>query len=76
MSPYALSEAERKAIAPHGVPRAYPKGAVVVSEGDNTDSLYVILEGRVKIYASDQDGHEDGTARQRDIEKIAGKSRL
>ena len=49
MSPYTLSEAERKAIAPHGVPRAYPKGAVVVSEGDNTDSLYVILEGRVKI---------------------------
>ena len=58
MSPYALSEAEREAIAPHGVPRTYPKGAVVVSEGDNTDSLYVILEGRVKIYASDQDGHE------------------
>ena len=58
MSPYALSEAERKAIAPHGVPRAYPKGAVVVSEGDNTDTLYVILEGRVKIYSSDQDGHE------------------
>ena len=58
MNPYRLSEAELQAVAPHGVARAYPKGAVVVSEGDRTDSLYVILEGRVKVYASDQDGHE------------------
>jgi len=57
-SPYTLSQAELKAIAAHGAPRAYPKNAVVVSEGDTTDSLYVILEGRVKIYASDEDGHE------------------
>ena len=57
-SPYTLSEAELKAIAAHGVPRTYPKHAVVVSEGDTTDSLYVILEGRVKIYASDDEGHE------------------
>lgn len=57
-SPYTLSQAELKAIAAHGVPRAYPRNTVVVSEGDTTDSLYVILEGRVKIYASDDDGHE------------------
>ena len=57
-SPYTLSEAELKAIAAHGVARAYPRNAVVVLEGDTTDSLYVILEGRVKIYASDDEGHE------------------
>jgi CRP/FNR family transcriptional regulator, cyclic AMP receptor protein len=57
-SPYTLSQAELKAIAAHGVPRAYPRNVVVVSEGDTTDSLYVILEGRVKIYATDDDGHE------------------
>jgi CRP/FNR family cyclic AMP-dependent transcriptional regulator len=57
-SPYTLSEAELKAIAAHGVPRAFPKHAVVVSEGDTTDSLYVILAGRVKIYSSDDEGHE------------------
>ena len=57
-SPYTLSQAELKAIAAHGVPRAFPKHAVVVSEGDSTDSLYVILEGRVKIYSSDDEGHE------------------
>lgn len=57
-SPYTLSESELQAIAVHGVARTYPKNAVVVSEGDNSDSLYVVLEGRVKIYASDEDGHE------------------
>lgn len=57
-SPYTLSESELQAIAVHGVARTYPKNAVVVSEGDNSDSLYVVLEGRVRIYASDEDGHE------------------
>ena len=57
-SRFALSEAELKAIAAHGVERAYPKNVVIVSEGDSTDLLYVILSGRVRIYASDQDGRE------------------
>lgn len=55
---FVLSAAELKAITAHGAERSYAKNAVLVSEGDSTDSLYVILEGRVRIYASDQDGHE------------------
>ncbi len=57
-SPYTLSDAELQAVAAHGTARAYPRNAIVVSEGDNTDSLYVILEGQVKIYASDEGGRE------------------
>jgi CRP/FNR family transcriptional regulator, cyclic AMP receptor protein len=55
---FVLSEAELKDVAAHGVERTFPKNMILVAEGDNTDSLYVILSGRVRIYASDEDGHE------------------
>ena len=55
---FTLSEAELQALSGHGTARAYPKGAIVVTEGDTTDTLYVILDGRVKVYASDDQGRE------------------
>lgn len=55
---YTLSETDLKSIGSHGIVRSYPKNAVIVSEGDTTDSLYVILEGRVKAFVSDQDGRQ------------------
>lgn len=57
-SPFALSDSELQAVVAYGVERAYPRNVVLLSEGDSTDSFYVILAGRVRIYASDQDGHE------------------
>jgi CRP/FNR family cyclic AMP-dependent transcriptional regulator len=54
----ALSESELKAIVQRAVPRAYPKNAVLVSEGDRGDALYVVISGRVKIYVSDDKGKE------------------
>jgi CRP/FNR family cyclic AMP-dependent transcriptional regulator len=38
--------------------RSYAKHAIIVSEGDETDSLYVLLSGRVKVFVSDADGKE------------------
>ena len=55
---YTLSDADLKAMGSHGVVRSYARNAVIVSEGDTTDSLYVILEGRVKVYVSDGEGHD------------------
>src|SRR5262245_17375250 len=55
---YTLSEADLKSIGSHGVVRSYPKNAIIVNEGDSTDSLYVILEGRVKAFVSDKDGRQ------------------
>jgi CRP/FNR family cyclic AMP-dependent transcriptional regulator len=49
---------ELKDFAKHAVTRSYPKNTVVVSEGDDTDSLYIIVSGRVKIYVSDEKGKE------------------
>ena len=53
-----LSDADLSAVGSHGIARSYPKNTVIVSEGDRTDSLYIILEGRVKVYVSDDDGHD------------------
>jgi CRP/FNR family cyclic AMP-dependent transcriptional regulator len=53
-----LSEAEVRAMARHAVTRAFPKNTIVVTEGDRTDTLHVIVSGRVKIYVSDEKGKE------------------
>jgi CRP/FNR family cyclic AMP-dependent transcriptional regulator len=58
LNPFVLTESELRAVTAYGVQRAYAKGVVVISEGDRSDSLYVILQGKVKIYASDSDGRE------------------
>jgi CRP/FNR family cyclic AMP-dependent transcriptional regulator len=46
------------AIAPHGLTRSFPAHAILINEGDTTDSLYIVLSGRVKVYASSDDGRE------------------
>lgn len=53
-----LDEAALRALAPHGATRSFPKNAVVVNEGDATDSMYVVLSGRVKAFLSEADGRE------------------
>jgi len=54
----SLAEQHIKALAEHGTVKAYPKNAVIVSEGDRSDSLYVILSGKVKVYLADEEGKE------------------
>ena len=46
------------AIGVHGIARSFPKNAIIVNEGDATDSLYIIVEGRVKAFVSDDEGRE------------------
>jgi len=53
-----LSEAELEAVTRRAVTRTFPKNTVVVSEGDQTDTLYIVVSGRVKIYVSDEKGKE------------------
>jgi CRP/FNR family cyclic AMP-dependent transcriptional regulator len=57
-APERLSVRDLRAISAHAVTRSYPKHTVVVSEGDATNSLYVVLEGRVKIFLADSSGRE------------------
>ena len=57
-SQFVLTAEELQAISAHAQTRAFPKNAVVLNEGDQTDSLYIILEGHVKAFVSDADGKE------------------
>src|SRR6266702_1679130 len=51
VGPFAnLDESALRALAPHGAVRSFSKNAVVVSEGDESDSLYILLSGRVKAF--------------------------
>ncbi len=53
-----IDENALKELIPQGMVRAYPKGSVVIHAGDLSDSLYVILSGRVKVFMSDESGKE------------------
>jgi CRP/FNR family cyclic AMP-dependent transcriptional regulator len=58
-SPFmGLDERALGEFAPRGAVRSFPRHAVVVNEGDVTDSLYVVLAGRVKAFLSDEQGKE------------------
>ena len=38
--------------------RTFGKSAIIVSEGDETDSLYIVLAGRAKVFVADENGRE------------------
>ena len=45
-------------LASLGRLRTYPKNSVFITEGDSSDSLFVVLKGKVKVFVSDNEGHE------------------
>jgi len=53
-----LSEKDLSALSQRAVSRAYPKGSVIINEGDTTDSLYIVLSGKVKVFLANEDGRE------------------
>jgi len=55
---FVLTAGELQAISAHAQTRAFPRNAIILNEGDRTDSLYIILEGRVKAFVADPDGKE------------------
>jgi CRP/FNR family cyclic AMP-dependent transcriptional regulator len=59
VDPFApLRQETLRAIAESGVIRQFPKQTVLIHEGDVGDALYIILAGRVKVYASNAAGRE------------------
>lgn len=53
----ALVDALRP-LAQRGVVRSYKKNSVIINEGDVSESLFVLLQGKVKVYATDESGRE------------------
>lgn len=53
-----LEQKELDALSSHAVTKSYPKNSVIINEGDRTDSMYVIMSGRVKIVLTDENQKE------------------
>ena len=53
-----FSDADMKAISSLAVTRTFPKNTMVICEGDRSDSLYLILSGKVKVFLADEEGKE------------------
>lgn len=54
----SLTDPLVRELASHGQVRTFAKNAVIINEGDSSDSVFVILAGRVKVYSSDDSGRE------------------
>lgn len=53
-----LDEASLERLAQVAIRKKYPRNTVLLSEGDVTDSLYVIVSGKVKTIINDENGRE------------------
>jgi CRP/FNR family cyclic AMP-dependent transcriptional regulator len=53
-----LNEQEFELVRSVAIEKSYPKNAVVLTEGEIGDSLYMVESGRVKVFIGDEDGRE------------------
>ncbi len=47
-----------RALAAHGMQRSYRKQAILITEGERGETLFVLLQGSVKVFATDENGRE------------------
>ncbi|MFA9419552.1 MAG: Crp/Fnr family transcriptional regulator [Gammaproteobacteria bacterium] len=53
-----LDDADIEMLASQTVLRQFPKNTVIVSQGDDTDSIYVIIKGKVDVFLHNDKGKE------------------
>ena len=53
-----LDDADIEIVASQTVIRQFPKNTVIVSQGDDTDSIYVIVKGKVDVFLHNDKGKE------------------
>lgn len=53
-----LTDCDFEAISKFAVTRNYPNHSMVIYEGDQSDSLYIIISGKVKVFLADEEGKE------------------
>lgn len=46
------------ALAAHGNTRPFRANAILINEGDVSDTLYIVLTGRLRVYASSDEGRD------------------
>jgi len=54
----SLADPALRALAARGTVRSYRKDVLIIQEGDFGDTLYILLAGRVKVFASGENDRE------------------
>ena len=54
----ALDDDELRALSAHATEQTYQKSVVVVNEGDQSNTIFIILSGRVKVFLRNAEGRE------------------
>ena len=42
----------------YAVSKTYPRGTLIFSQGDDSDGMFIIREGKIKVFMSDESGKE------------------
>lgn len=53
-----LDDSDLQSIAKHISTHTYPRNTILMHEGEPPDAMYIVTDGRVKIYVSDAEGKE------------------
>jgi len=56
--PNTDSDTHIEALAAAGVQRRYRRGTLLIQEGDTGDTLYIVLQGRLRAFLADDSGKE------------------
>lgn len=54
----SIIDDDLRSLAQRFVVRKHPKNSIIINEGDETNSLYIILNGKVRVFLSDENGKE------------------
>lgn len=54
----SLNEIELNQMTEAAIRKTFSKNTVLINEGDETDSLYIICSGKVKAIINDENGKE------------------
>lgn len=58
LPPWSLPTEAFERLKAQGESRRYDRRSIVITEGDTSDSMYIIASGRVRVFVSGEDGRE------------------
>lgn len=53
-----LSADELQTLENHAILKRYRKNTIIIEKGDESSALYVLVEGKVRVYVADEEGKE------------------
>ncbi len=59
VKPYdTLNERGLRSLAEIAIRRTYRKNIVIIREGDDTDTMFLLIEGKMRVYVEDEQGKQ------------------